>query len=68
MKDEVIQKILGHDYVTNSWHKSVWTYSYIMNLIEFFDIEIPIIAKNIYEELLIHFKEKDVLHKGIVGF
>ena len=64
MKDEVIQKILG-DYVSNSWHKSVWTYSYIINLIEFFDIEIPIIAKNIYEELLIHFTKKDE-HKGIV--
>lgn len=64
MKDEVIQKILS-DYVSNSWHKSVWTYSYIFNLIKFFDINIPIIAKNIYEELFIHFTKKDE-HKGII--
>lgn len=64
MKDEVIQKILS-DYVRNSWHKSVWTYSYIMNLIRFFDVNIPIIAKNIYEELYNHFTKKDE-HSGIV--
>jgi len=64
LKDEVIQKILS-EYVSNSWHKSVWTYSYIINLVKFFDINIPVIAKSIYEELIKHFTKKDE-HKGIV--
>jgi hypothetical protein len=64
MKDEVIQKILS-EYVSNSWHKSVWTYSYIINLIKFFDIDIPVIAKGIYEEMIKHFTKKDE-HNGKV--
>jgi len=64
MKDEVIQKILS-EYVSNSWHKSVWTYSYIIKLIKFYDIDIPFIAKSIYEELIKHFTKKDE-HKGKV--
>lgn len=64
MKDEVIQKILS-EYVSNAWHKSVWTYSYIINLIKFFDIDIPVIAKSIYEELIKHFTKKDE-YKGKV--
>lgn len=58
MKDQVIRKIIA-DYLSNSWHKSVWTYSYNINLIKFFDIDISIIAKKIYQELSVHFTKKE---------
>jgi hypothetical protein len=46
-------------YLTSSWNKSVWTYSYILKLIEFFDFDIPIVAKRVYRELSNHFTKKD---------
>lgn len=58
MKDVVIQNLLSN-YLTTSWNKSVWTYSYILKLIEFFDFDIQFVAKRIYQELTNHFTKKD---------
>lgn len=65
MKDDVIQRILI-EYVSTLWHKSVWTYSYVINLIKFYNIEIQVIAKSIYQELIKHFTKKDE-YKGIIA-
>jgi hypothetical protein len=58
MKDRVIQNLLAK-YVSTSWNTSVWTYSYILKLIEFFECDIQVIATRLYEELSHHFTKKD---------
>ncbi len=58
LKDAVVQNLLS-DYLSGSWNKSVWIYSYILKLIEFFDFDIPVVAKRLYRELSGHFTKKD---------
>lgn len=60
MKDSVIQNLLSN-YLSTSWNKSVWTYSYILTLIDSFDLNIPIIAKKVYEELSLHFTKTETV-------
>jgi len=54
MKDAVIREIIG-GYQSNQWNKSVWSYSYIINLIDFFNISVPHIVDKVYLELSKHF-------------
>lgn len=58
MKDETIANLMG-SYVRNSWGKSIWTYSYIINLLSLFDIDFLIIARKVYAEIASHFTKKD---------
>lgn len=58
MKDVVIENLLS-SYLTSHWNNSVWTYSYILNLFDFFDVDIPIITEKVYQELSTHFTKKD---------
>jgi hypothetical protein len=62
LKDVVIQNLLS-SYLSSSWNKSVWTYSYILKVIALFAVDIPVIAKRLYVELSGHFTKRD----GVTG-
>ncbi len=58
MRDSVVQNLLS-SYLSTSWNRSVWTYSYVLRLGEFFGYDIPQIVKKVYEELGHHFTKTD---------
>ena len=58
MKDAVVQNLLSC-FLSNSWNRSVWTYSYILRIIEFFEFDIHVIVKKVFQELSLHFTKKD---------
>jgi hypothetical protein len=58
MKDAVILSILS-SFQTTGWGKSVWTYSYVSDLLDFYRVQERYIAKGIYQELERHFTKAD---------
>lgn len=69
MKDAVIQNIVS-GYFKTKWNKSVWTYSYIINLIKFFECNIPNVIKEVYAESSKHFTKNNQLtgdYDGVVN-
>jgi hypothetical protein len=63
MKDGVIRNLLNAHSI-NAWNNSVWTYSYIATLLEFFDVNEPSIARRVYQELGNHFTKGEEQRGG----
>lgn len=58
LKDGVIRNLLNAHSI-NGWNNSVWTYSYIAKLLEFFDVTEPCIARRVFIEMGNHFAKGD---------
>lgn len=60
MKDAVIEALLS-SYQPTSWGRSVWTYSYVVSLLEFYDVRNVSVARRVYRELELHFTKIDAV-------
>jgi hypothetical protein len=66
LKDAVIRSLLC-SFQSTKWGKSVWTYSYIVKLLAFYQVKQAKIAKELYRETSLHFTKVESGKRILTG-